>query len=172
MYYYNGDIYEGSLKDGKRHGSGMYIQKTHDKTTDTYIEKFSFTGWFEHDKLGGKSVVGVHGAGEMIFANGNVYHGCVDAQFKPVGKGTMTDSNGTKVRWVDGALVPSEYDPEEECPITQEPFGVGPVSQTPCKHNFLTSEKFLDWIKGQSTCPVCRATVRARDLVPATSTDP
>lgn len=73
--YANGDVYEGSILNGKRHGKGKLISKSGD----------IYEGDWQNDKK--------HGKGKQIYKAGGVYEG----EFKNDavnGYGTFTDSKG------------------------------------------------------------------------------
>lgn len=82
--YNNGDKYDGSYKDGKLHGKGVYIFANGNKDE----------GNFKNGKLNGK--------GSRTFANGDVFVGNWKDD-KRTGKGVLTYANGDKYEgdWKD-----------------------------------------------------------------------
>ena len=84
----NGDIYEGSFKDGLKHGKGKL--KTRNKR--------SYEGDWKNDKH--------HGFGINTFPNGKIYTGNF-IKGKPDGDGqwTYTDGRIYNGTWVNGAFL-------------------------------------------------------------------
>ena len=78
LFCSSGDIYEGSYKNGKKHGKGKYKSYDDGKLQDVYDGNYS----------GGQR----HGFGKMNFANGDVYSGQY-VNNKMSGKGKMIYSN-------------------------------------------------------------------------------
>ena len=91
----NGDIYEGSFKDGLKHGKG----------TLTTRNKRSYEGDWENDKP--------HGFGINTFPNGKVYTGSF-SKGKPIGDGQWTYSDGRTYygTWINGEFKNKESDSE------------------------------------------------------------
>ena len=86
--FYNGDIYEGSFKDGLNHGKGKL--KTRNKR--------SYEGDWKNDKP--------HGFGINTFPNGKIYTGNF-FKGKPVGDGQWTYADGRIYNgtWVNGEFL-------------------------------------------------------------------
>ena len=84
----NGDIYEGSFKDGLKHGKGK-LKTRNDR---------SYEGDWKNDKP--------HGFGINTFPNGKIYTGRFE-NGKPVGDGQWTYADGRTFNgtWVNGAFV-------------------------------------------------------------------
>mgnify|MGYP001214295699 FL=1 len=91
----NGDIYEGSFKDGLKHGRG----------TLTTRNNRSYEGDWENDKP--------HGFGINTFPNGKVYTGNF-SNGRPIGDGQWTYSDGRKYygTWINGEFKNKESDLE------------------------------------------------------------
>ena len=84
----NGDVYEGSFKNGLKHGKG----------TLTTRNNRSYEGDWKNDKP--------HGFGINTFPNGKIYTGNFD-KGKPVGDGQWTYADGRIYNgtWVNGAFL-------------------------------------------------------------------
>tara|TARA_B100000035_G_scaffold63895_1_gene51803 strand:+ start:17894 stop:18322 length:429 start_codon:yes stop_codon:yes gene_type:complete len=94
----NGDVYEGSFKDGKKHGKG--VLKTRNNR--------SYEGDWEFDKP--------HGFGINTFPNGKIYTGNFE-NGKPVGEGQWTYADG---RTYNGIWVKGEFINKQDELATQE----------------------------------------------------
>ncbi len=89
--YQNGDIYEGNLKNGLKHGKG----------TLTTRNNRSYKGDWKNDKP--------HGFGINTFPNGKIYTGNFE-NGKPVGEGQWTYADGRVYNgtWINGSFVNNE----------------------------------------------------------------
>ena len=64
--FVNGDVFEGEMKDGKRHGSGKYM----------FIDGDMYAGDWKKDKS--------HGKGKYMFVNGDVYKCALESWDRPI----------------------------------------------------------------------------------------
>jgi len=107
----NGDLYEGTVKDGIWHGYGTYTHasgnkyvgewkdgKKHGQGTFTWTNGIKYVGEYKDDKK--------HGQGTFTHANGDEYVGEWKDRNKH-GQGTYTHANGNKYvgMWRDDKLV-------------------------------------------------------------------
>jgi len=87
----NGDVYQGTFKDGKKHGKGI-LRTRNDR---------SYEGEWKYDKP--------HGFGINTFPNGKIYTGNFE-NGKPVGEGQWTYADGRVYNgtWISGSFVNNE----------------------------------------------------------------
>ncbi len=87
----NGDVYQGTFKDGKKHGKGI-LRTRNDR---------SYEGEWKYDKP--------HGFGINTFPNGKIYTGNFE-NGKPVGEGQWTYADGRVYNgtWIKGSFVNNE----------------------------------------------------------------
>jgi len=100
--YSNGDVYEGSFKNNKRHGQGTYIYKDGGKLSGSFYEDLpsfgteTYVGKWKGDKYTGSfSKWKKHGQGTYSFSNGDVYEGSFKNN-KRHGQGTYSWKDGRK----------------------------------------------------------------------------
>jgi len=91
----NGDLYEGSFKNGLKHGKGKLVTRN----------KRSYEGDWEDDKP--------HGFGINTFPNGKIYTGNF-SKGKPIGDGQWTYSDGRTYygTWINGEFKNKDSDNE------------------------------------------------------------
>ena len=80
--YEDGSVYEGEIKDGKRHGRGSW----------TGPDGKKYEGEWKDNKR--------HGRGTYTFSDGAKYEG--EYQDGKLWTGTFTMPNGSKTEWKDG----------------------------------------------------------------------
>ncbi len=92
--------YNGKLKNGKRHGVGIFILENGDRYEGSW-EDDMINRYGRYDFANGKSYLGYwknnkwHGWGKFIWPNGDTYEGCwKEGNFD--GPGTYTFANGNK----------------------------------------------------------------------------
>ena len=87
----NGDVYQGSFKDGKKHGKGI-LRTRNDR---------SYEGEWKYDKP--------HGFGINTFPNGKIYTGNFE-NGRPVGDGQWTYADGRVYNgtWIKGSFINNE----------------------------------------------------------------
>ena len=127
IIYPNGDSYEGSLKDNKKNGKGVFLQSTNisfkrpvrfvgdfqddiflSGFVDVYIDDFSSINW-ESTSFDRFHVIlnnGVFSGNLIDYSNGDRYEGDIH-EFKKHGKGIFTKSNGEIItgEWKDDKLI-------------------------------------------------------------------
>jgi hypothetical protein len=104
----NGDVFEGTLKMGKREGKGLFIWANGQRYQGDWINDVS-TGQATVDFINGDHYEGAvekatpKGLGSMRYASGDTYHGGFQAG-EPHGQGTYVWKNGQRFEgdWKNG----------------------------------------------------------------------